>query len=228
MAGPRWRAEDVGVAFSADDQTKILAQAPLVHSANFQTYIRLLLLTAMRPDKEVLYMQWRHVDFYRAQFEVANSKTAPGIRVLPMNDELTEMLAAHRERHITRWGSVKPDHYLFAMMNEGRNRGDSSPAKRAGSFKKVWGSVKEETGVEGRLHDCRHSVLTRLAESGDTGFRDSLDCGPLVATYAGAVFSHQDEGEAASDGRDTTQRFDGTDPHADGRADPNCTHRRGP
>ena len=52
------------------------------------------------------------------------------------------------------------------MAKEGRKRGAASPLKRAGSFKKAWESLRVKTGVEGRMHDCRHTVLTKLAESG--------------------------------------------------------------
>lgn len=158
--------EDIGTAFSAEDEAKILAKAPEIRSANFQTYIRLLLLTAMRPDKEALNMQWRDIDFDRAQFEVAKSKTAAGIRVLPMNSELFAMLKAHASRHKERYASIEPEHYLFPLCKEGRKRGAASPFKRATSFKKAWNSLRTTTGVQGRLYDCRHTVLTKLAESG--------------------------------------------------------------
>ena len=100
--GPRLKRhsepEGIGVAFSPEDEAKLLAKAPEIRSANVQTYIRLLLLTAMLPDKEALNMQWRHVDFNRAQFEVAHSKTAAGVRILPMNSELLAMLRQHRAK----------------------------------------------------------------------------------------------------------------------------------
>ena len=35
-----------------------------------------------------------------------------------------------------------------------------------GSFKKAWGTACDKAGLDIRLYDCRHTMLTKLAESG--------------------------------------------------------------
>ena len=40
------------------------------------------------------------------------------------------------------------------------------PARPITSFKTAWTKVREKAGVKGRWHDNRHTLVTKLAESG--------------------------------------------------------------
>jgi integrase len=94
---------------------------------------------------------------------VAKSKTKAGEgRVLPMNAELLALLEGHAERHKLRYGTVHPEHYLFPR----RKPAPADPFTRVGSFKKAWGQACKDAGIEARMYDCRHTMLTKLAESG--------------------------------------------------------------
>lgn len=59
-------------------------------------------------------MKWKDVRFRDRYLIVAESKTAAGEgRLISMNDELTALLTAHAERHISQFGFLDPEHYLF-------------------------------------------------------------------------------------------------------------------
>jgi integrase len=75
------------------------------------------------------------------------------------------------------WSDARPDDYIFptqklVFKGEGAaGRGvmtgyavDSS--KPLGSWKTAWASAKERAGVECRMHDLRHSLVSKLAEQG--------------------------------------------------------------
>jgi len=154
---------DVGVALSVEEESKLLKAAATSRSRDFETYVRLLLLTAMRPDREALNMQWRQVDFDNQWVVVGRSKTAAGEgRIIPMNEELLALLKNHADLHIHRYGELHPDDYLFSRFKPA----PADPKHHAGSFKKAWGTACRLAGIDVRMYDCRHTMLTKLAESG--------------------------------------------------------------
>ena len=115
-------------------KAKLLVAGEATRSYDLSVYVRLLLLTAMRSDREALNVQWRHVAFGNQLLTLAQSKTAAGEgRVIPMNDELHELLAGHADRHRQRSGAVNPDHRLFPR----RKPAPADPCKHVGSFKKA-------------------------------------------------------------------------------------------
>jgi len=167
---------DVGVALSVENESKLLKAVRTIRSHDFETYVRLLLITAMRTDREALNMLWRQVDFDNEWVTVGKSKTAAGEgRIIPMNEELLALLKADADLHARRYGELDRDRYLFPR----RKRAPADPTHHVGSFKKAWARECDLAGIDIRLYDCRHTVLTKLAESGARR-HDHGDCSALV------------------------------------------------
>ncbi|HUI77969.1 MAG TPA: site-specific integrase [Bryobacteraceae bacterium] len=154
---------DIGVALSPEEESKLLLAVRSIRSHDFETYVRLLLLTAMRPDREALHMQWRHVDFDNQWIIVGRSKTAAGEgRIIPMNEELLVLMKSYANLQQHRYGELDPNYYLFPR----RKPAPADPRHHVGSFKKAWRTACDRAGLRIRLYDCRHTMLTKLAESG--------------------------------------------------------------
>ena len=173
------------------------AAAQNIRSHDFETYARLLLLTAMRPDREALNMRWRQVDFDNQWIMMGKSKTAAGEgRIIPTNDELFTLLRSHADLYKTRLGQLDPDHFLFPR----RKPAPADPTHHIGSFKKAWGAACDAAGLDIRLYDCRQPMLTKLAESGASDSKDHGNRRALVTKDAGTVQSYKDESQASGDG----------------------------
>ena len=92
---------------------------------------------------------------------VAESKTAAGEgQLISMNDELTALLTAHAERHISQFGILDPEHYLFPK----RRPAPADPTQHVKSFRRTWERTCQRAGINARRYDCRHTVITKLAD----------------------------------------------------------------
>jgi integrase len=109
--------KDVGKALSSEEESRLLEAVTSQTSPNrskiLGTFIRVALLTGMRSG-EIISLTWRQVDLPRRILTVGRAKTASGTgRQIPMNAELFETLSAHAEWFTGRFGTAKPEHYLF-------------------------------------------------------------------------------------------------------------------
>jgi len=165
-----------GKALSLEDEGKLLKAAktrepdpetgkidlkdtrsPMIH-----TVIQLALNTAMR-DSEIRTLRWERLDFLRRIITVGKSKTKAGTgRTIPMNEPLFESLVEHKEWFEEDVCAVSPELYVFPF---GKNR-KYDPTRPISTFKTAWTNVREKAGVWIRLHDLRHTAITKLAESG--------------------------------------------------------------
>src|SRR5690242_7363597 len=59
-------------------------------------------------------------------------------------------------------GGTRPQYYLLPAGE----RWPSDPTRPTTSFKTAWGNLRTEANVQCRIHDLRHTALTKLAESG--------------------------------------------------------------
>jgi integrase len=57
------------------------------------------------------------------------------------------------------------------------------------TLKTVWRNIKEKTGITGRWHDTRHTLVTELAESG-AGDQTIMDIAGHVSRQMLARYSH--------------------------------------
>ena len=87
-----------------------LTDRPTPHLA---TLVPLLLLSGMRAG-EALSLTWGSADLIGRTLTVGRAKTSNSTgRVIPINDELGVVLAAHRAWFSKEFGEPKPDQYLF-------------------------------------------------------------------------------------------------------------------
>jgi integrase len=153
---------DTGRALAPEEEARLLKAAADSGSWVLETFIRVLLLTAMRCG-ELLKMRWQQVDFENRTVTVGKAKTDAGTgRQIPMNQELFDALKDHAQWFTKRFGQTLPEHFLFPA---GR-RWPDDPTKPTGSFKKGWGAARRKAKVQCRIHDLRHTAITKLAESG--------------------------------------------------------------
>jgi len=153
--------KDVGRALSVDEQKRILTAALSCRFPTVGTFLRILLLTAMRCG-ELSSLTWGQVDFENQTIRVGKAKTDAGTgRLIPINDELLRVLEGHRTWCSDRFGAVQPSWFVFP----GGTGGPVDPTCQMLSIKKVWGTVRTNANVSARLHDLRHTAITNLAES---------------------------------------------------------------
>jgi integrase len=155
-------------------------------SASPYTYtaVVIALHTGMR-NAEIGHLQWRQIDFFKRILTVGKSKTPEGTgRTVPLNSELLKTLLEHQTWFEVNIGSPRGDHFVFA----GRSRRKIGVAQRydaarpVTSFRTGWTRVRRLAQVSGRYHDLRHTLVTKLRE---TGAGDET-IGPLLATFPSA------------------------------------------
>ncbi|CAN1517363.1 XerC Integrase [Rhabdaerophilaceae bacterium] len=111
--------------------------------------IRLLILTGCRL-REILHLEWTHIDFERGMLVLPDSKT--GRKVVILNAPALAVLA----------GVSKLGRYVIASESVGQK--DEKP--RA-DLKRPWSLVTRRAGLEGvRLHDLRHTFASFGAGGG--------------------------------------------------------------
>jgi len=153
---------DIGIALPEDDEVKLLEAADANKSPTIGTFIRVALLTALRSG-EIRNLQWERMDLGQRTFVVGKSKSRGGAgRIIPMSDELFDVIKDHADWFTGRFGETKPEYFLFPYGP----RWPSDPTRPTLSVKTAWGSVRDEAGVKCRFHDLRHTALTKMAEAG--------------------------------------------------------------
>lgn len=155
--------KDVGQALSPEAEKRLLdaagAKKRWEHAA---VIIRALLLTGMRSG-ELTGATWGQVDLERRVLTVGRAKTSSGTgRQIPMNGDLFQLLTARADWFTSRFGETRPDYYVFPF---GKPQ-PTDPTRPTTTLKTVWKSIRTEAKVSCRLHDLRHTALTKMAESG--------------------------------------------------------------
>lgn len=76
------------------------------------------------------------------------------------------MLLEHRAWIEKRLGGPpEADHFIFPFANRGKPVDPERPCTNIAS---AWWSIRQNAGVKCRLHDLRHTYVTRLLEAGAT------------------------------------------------------------
>jgi integrase len=154
--------KDTGRALSPEEETRLLKKLEEARSPVLATFVKALLLTCMRCG-ELTGMRWAQVDFAQRVMTVGRTKTDAGTgRQIPMNQELFEVMKDHAQWFTKRFGQTLPEHFLFPA-GECWPNDPTLPSKR---FKTAWGNLRKKAKVSCRIHDLRHTAITKLAESG--------------------------------------------------------------
>lgn len=160
--------------FTLDEEQRLLSVA----NGYLRPLLVLLLDTGLRPNAEALALKWNVIDFERGMITVIASKTAAGLRTVPMTSRLkTELL---------RWNRLTgPKNSEFVFFHP-RN-----PAKHLQHVPKTWArALKDAKVAKRRLYDCRATFCTRAYQAGIQPVLIELFMGHagnrLVHTYAKA------------------------------------------
>jgi integrase len=154
--------KDIGVALTPEEEARLLESAGKKsrwHTASI--IIRALLLTGMRSG-ELTGAAWGQVDFERRVLTVGRAKTSSGTgRMIPMNNDLFVLLSAHAAWFTDKFGETRPEYFLFPFGSV-----PNDPTRPTTTLKTAWDSIRKDSGVSCRLHDLRHTAVTKLAEAG--------------------------------------------------------------
>jgi integrase len=154
--------KDTGRALSADEEARLLAAVEEARSPVLATFVKALLLTGMRCG-ELTGMRWDRVNFENRVMTVGKAKSDAGTgRQIPMNSELLDVMKTHAQWFTKRFGETRPGHFLFPAGE----RWPTDPTRPIKSFKTAWGNLRRGAKISCRIHDLRHTAITKLAESG--------------------------------------------------------------
>ncbi len=126
--------------------------------------------TGMR-NGEIRRLTWEQINLEDGVLTVGEAKTAAGEgRTIPINADLAAALAIHKTWYEEKFGEARQEWYLFPARGEGRPTAGKErpldPTRPVSTLKTAWKNIKRRTGVEGRWHDTRHTLITELAEGG--------------------------------------------------------------
>jgi integrase len=154
--------KDIGRALPPEEEARLLESAGKKrrwHTA--AVIIRALLLTGMRSG-ELTGAAWGQVAFDQRVLTVGRAKTSSGTgRMIPMNNDLFVLLSAHAAWFTEKFGTARPEHYLFPFGSV-----PNDPTRPTTTLKTAWDSIRNDSGISCRLHDLRHTALTKMAEAG--------------------------------------------------------------
>lgn len=161
--------DDIGKALSPKDEKKLTDACADSRSRSLLPAVLLALNTGMRYS-ELRLLHWNQVDLQRRTVRVGKSKTEAGTgRTIPLNDRATKVLQFWAEQFPNR----ELEHFVFPSERYGAGGNkfeptvyDIDPTRAINSWKEAWESVKEDTGVQIRFHDLRHTCVTRMLEGG--------------------------------------------------------------
>jgi integrase len=115
--------------------------------------VTVLLYTGMRVGIEALRIKWTEVDFEETVITVAQSKTAAGLRALPMK----EFVASELQK----WHAATNGISEYVFFNPQR------PSTHIHSVKTAWHNALKLAGIPRfPIYQCRHTFATRLAGLG--------------------------------------------------------------
>jgi integrase len=163
---------EIGRALSRQEERDLLAACRVSPSRGLYSAVMIFSNTGLR-NAELRLARWHQVDLLKATFQVGKSKTAGGEgRVVPLNRAAFAAIKDWRSR----WPEAKPNDYIYPSEKlafttpEGVALGVMTPydvnvSKPIGSWRRAWRTAKKQAKVECRMHDLRHSFITKLAET---------------------------------------------------------------
>ena len=170
----------VGRCLTADEETRLLGECTKSRSRALYPFVKVALATGCRYN-ELRLLRWQQVDFIGKTLTVGHAKTTAGTgRVIPLCEVAFKVLTTWAQQFSER----QPEHFVFGRESYGLAGNDrtvatyaTDPTEPVGSLQGAWKAAKKRAKIAVRLHDTRHTWVTRLLEHGV-----SL---PVVAELAG-------------------------------------------
>lgn len=163
---------EIGKPLTHEEAARLLEACRKSPSPSLYPAMVIFANTGLR-NAELRTAHWHQVDFLKATFQVGKAKTeGSSRRVIPLNK--TALGAFQQLR--SRWPDAKPNGFIFPSERL-KFKGKGTAERRAmtsyavdhskplGSWKTAWRTARKEAGVERRIHDWRHHVITMLAET---------------------------------------------------------------
>jgi len=105
-------------------------------------------------------LRWKNVDLADEVLDVPVSKTAAGVRRIPLNADAVHGFRLLRARAM-RLGAFNSDYFVFFSCEHGH----LDPSKPQKTWRGSWRSLTKASGLKGlRFHDLRHHCITELAD----------------------------------------------------------------
>jgi integrase len=121
--------------------------------ARLQTIVTTLVETGMRSGIEALRLKWSDIDFEESTITVVQSKTAAGLRTLPMTSFV--------KCELQKWRTVTNGVSEYVFFNPQRLN------THIHSVKTAWHNALRLAGLSPfPIYQCRHTFATRLAAAG--------------------------------------------------------------
>ena len=142
---PKKAPEKIVESLTTEEQILVEAICDKCTNGEFVTF---LLYTGLRRH-ELIQLEWSDFDIEKKEVKVRKSKTASGVRTVPLVKKALDILLRQ----------PKIDQYIF-------HNDDGSRASNA-SLKKLTERIRTMTGItKFTTHVCRHTFATRLVENG--------------------------------------------------------------
>lgn len=166
---------EIGKVLAADEKMHLFRVAGS-NTAWMVAYCAAVLAASTTCRKvELRHLRWRHVDFFGRTITIHRSKTAAGLREIPLNDDALAALARLKQRSDAD-GFGGSEHFVFPTCEN--NRLDASRPQK--TWRSAWRSLvktavreaieQNRPGIAAalkgfRFHDLRHQAITELAEA---------------------------------------------------------------
>jgi integrase len=160
------KSAPVGKALTEDQVQALLDAAHKNRSKYALPFIAAAVYTGFR-SSEIRTLRWRQIDFMDGWIRSEASKTKAGeYREVLLLPELKTVLLGHRA-WIAKKLKATPaeDDFVFPFGNRGLPTDPTRPCTNVAS---AWWTVRDEAKVHCRLHDLRHTYITRLLEAGNS------------------------------------------------------------
>jgi len=158
---------DIPRAMTPDEQKKFLEVASSREEWQFVYFYSLLALATTATNCEMRGLHIGDVNLYSKVMQIRreHAKNRHRMRTIPLHDEAVRAVTRLMERAQS-LGAVSAHHYLMPLRLSPNHWDPQQPMSNSG-IKKPWDNVRQAAGVPWlRVHDLRHTAITRMAEAG--------------------------------------------------------------
>lgn len=158
---------DIRRAMTPEEQQRFLEIAGSRKEWSLVFFYSLLALATTASNAEMRGLRIADVDLHRRLLHIRreHAKNRYRIRIVPMHDQAIWAATRLIER-ARALGASSPDHYVFPFRTNPCEWNPAKPMSNSG-LRKTWEEVRLRAGLPWlRMHDLRHSAITRMAEAG--------------------------------------------------------------